>query len=227
MDLFISARDLVTGGLGEPQRRRSSPAVVVEVAAQLGVLWDNLSRRIFASRPPRQPVACAEGCAACCHKMVGATSLEVIGAAAAASGLGLKAVLLEARDRIRGLGPVALASGRFPCPFLAPDRRCRIYAARPLACRALFSASRTACDRALAEPSGAGRTVPYYRWTLEGKAAVLRGIMAGLATAGLDASYMDLVGGAALVVECPETVDAWLAGEAVFSPLALDERSFP
>jgi len=35
--------------------------------------------------------------------------------------------------------------GEFPCPFLSPDRRCRVYDHRPLACVQAFSESANRC----------------------------------------------------------------------------------
>jgi Fe-S-cluster containining protein len=92
-------------------------------------------------------IYCGRGCAGCCTLTVNATLAEAVVAAEALSDD--QAVALRAH--IPSLRAVAAAASGLkdylrrqrqevgPCPFLAPDGACGIYACRPLACRSLYA----------------------------------------------------------------------------------------
>ena len=128
-----------------------------------------------AALPTAQPatvVACAVGCAHCCHFPVGITWPE---------GRALAEALQHDAARQRALLAAADATATatwqqlvgMPCPLLV-DGRCAVYAARPLPCRSLSSADALACERALA-----GLAVPVPR----DEAAFWRGLGASHALA--------------------------------------------
>lgn len=122
------------------------------VAQGLPPLWEALDR-FWAATLPYLPVRCGAGCAACCFDNPrGLTPVEVAGLV-----LALKALPDAARREAQAREDAAVwaqvltaspdadtAQRRFkalrrPCPLLGEERRCAVYAARPVACRAFFS----------------------------------------------------------------------------------------
>ncbi|MDT8440927.1 MAG: YkgJ family cysteine cluster protein [Desulfuromonadales bacterium] len=90
---------------------------------------------------------CRPGCAACCRLAVHCSLAEAV-AVAAGLDAARERILSAYVDRLLAAAPglADLASylrahcrGLGPCPFLASDGRCDIYAVRPLSCRALLS----------------------------------------------------------------------------------------
>lgn len=76
----------------------------------------------------REPfVACGKGCASCCHMNISITSAE---AELLAKASGRRPATL-----VRSPEHAADAFSGQPCPFLDGQRRCTVYADRPLSCR--------------------------------------------------------------------------------------------
>src|SRR5439155_723885 len=50
---------------------------VIEIAERAACLTDESIQKVVKEYPPSPPLACREGCAWCCHKLVGTTALEV------------------------------------------------------------------------------------------------------------------------------------------------------
>src|SRR5713101_838484 len=57
----------------ETLRHQRTPLQVIEVAEQA----DRFIQTAVSQLPPAPPLACREGCAWCCHKLVGTTAPEV------------------------------------------------------------------------------------------------------------------------------------------------------
>ena len=90
---------------------------------------------------------CGTGCGNCCTLAVNATLPEALAVAAALDD-GQRRRLSAVAERITGHARRSTDARSFlagyrqtvgPCPFLAADASCSIYAHRPLACRALLS----------------------------------------------------------------------------------------
>ncbi|MGE3171318.1 MAG: YkgJ family cysteine cluster protein [Planctomycetota bacterium] len=99
--------------------------------------------------PTRTRWACRAGCAHCCHHPVGVTFAEAAALAFALQRLPpAERVAREARVHAAAAdaapAPWSALAGR-PCPLLAADGACVVYADRPLACRAWASTDAAAC----------------------------------------------------------------------------------
>ncbi len=98
-------------------------------------------------------LACAPGCASCCHVHVEATSAELDAAADHLFATRSKTELADLSERLgRGAGLSAEErwNARLPCAFLASDSTCSIHVVRPLRCRAFHSYEAQACRDAFA-----------------------------------------------------------------------------
>src|SRR5437879_3903978 len=58
------------------------PLHVLEVADKGAALAEQSIETARLKQPPRPPIACAEGCAWCCHKRVGVSAVEILRIAA-------------------------------------------------------------------------------------------------------------------------------------------------
>ncbi|ROR02963.1 YkgJ family cysteine cluster protein [Desulfosoma caldarium] len=84
--------------------------------------------------------ACKPGCADCCTNVgeIFTTTLEALRIREAMEALSI----FEATDLRQRIAENREQKKRcllLPCPFLNPDKRCRIYAVRPFSCRRLYS----------------------------------------------------------------------------------------
>jgi Fe-S-cluster containining protein len=98
------------------------------------------------------PAACRAGCSWCCWMIPGLRSGEADLLLAAIAQLPedergeIKAKLKVAATAIVDAGS-SEAAYPLRCPLLGDDGRCRVYTARPAACRAFASTDATACER--------------------------------------------------------------------------------
>jgi len=150
-----TAADLRAGAaLPEIGRRRMADADA-EVAA------------LAASDPPAAPLACAPGCASCCHMGVDVTVFEAAAVAVhletavrPAERARLQRRVLETAARTKGMDPHDRRRAAVPCAFLGDDGRCAVYEARPVLCRATMATDAAACRRSFLE----GRTGEERMW---------------------------------------------------------------
>lgn len=118
-------------------------AVKDEAAALDGVIAAWLEERAATGRR----TFCAAGCSNCCTLFVQATLVEALLVAEeldAEQVYKLQEYVLHQRESLAGASDFLTLLRRQrasvgPCPFLASDGCCSIYAQRPLACRALLS----------------------------------------------------------------------------------------
>lgn len=176
--------------------------------------YDLLARR----HPPRQAVDCRVGCTYCCHQTVSARAWEVLALAAAIRALpeaereAIRTRIGETARTIAGMAVPERHRRQIPCPLLE-DGRCRLYPARPLACRSFASHDVGACAAAFAgEPA---------RIPVPGVNAALRRFFTAAAehaarTAGVPDDQYELVAALALALEDPASEARWTAGEDVF-----------
>jgi Fe-S-cluster containining protein len=98
------------------------------------------------------PAACRAGCSWCCWMIPGLRSGEVdllltaIARLPEEEGAEIKAKVKLAATAIVDAGS-SEAAYPLRCPLLGDDGRCRVYTARPAACRAFASTDATACER--------------------------------------------------------------------------------
>ncbi len=195
---------------------------VTEAFAYAEEASEEIARHV---EPLRPALACAAGCAACCHgTTVLASPPEVLHLAAhlvasfAGEELaGLRARVAEAAAHARTQTMEERAVARRPCPLLdVATGRCRAYEARPLSCRAFHSYDKSACERELSAATLTMR-IPSSATVFKVRHAVSLGVMAGAHSLGLDAMPVELT--SALDEALGGDLRAkWLAGERVFAP---------
>jgi Fe-S-cluster containining protein len=105
---------------------------------------------------------CRRGCSACCHQMVSCDPFEVFLIANRLLKSKTPDELQSLGEKLQALSELPLDANvryasRTPCALLESDC-CTIYEQRPSACRTMLSASRKACDSALAAKQG---NIPY------------------------------------------------------------------
>lgn len=159
-------------------------------------LIDDEIRRLPAA--DRSPVACAAGCAMCCHLRVMATPAEVF-ALADFIDRTFDSVARDAlRERVRATAAqvAALPGDRVlktnvACPVLV-DGRCSAYAARPFNCRSYHSTDRTACQASFDAPDDLTLGHPQFVAVARVHEGAQGGFIAGLRDMGRDATQYEL-----------------------------------
>jgi Fe-S-cluster containining protein len=171
-------------------------------------------------------IACSKGCNYCCHMRVVVTAPEVLRIAAfvkeafsVEDRAALARRVAETDDQARGMGDEEWGWARLPCPLLVAGE-CSVYSVRPLDCRAYNSCSVAACRHAF--ESYADWDVPvdaehqsYYK-------SLQAGLLQALAGSGRPASLLELTAALRLILEEPDAIGRWCAGENVFAAAELD-----
>lgn len=186
------------------------------VAPFIRFLHDNFTQA--NRRAPHGETECHKGCAHCCHVWVSVRAPEVLFAAAALPTQAREAIAaadaataaLDVDER-RGLAA--------PCPLL-DGNLCRIYAARPLACRAAASADATACERAYRLLLDAG--VPMPDAFRNQKTSYTVALAGALRHAGYAHVSYEFNAALHTALARPDAEAAWLAGEDVFASVQRD-----
>ena len=180
-------------------------------------------------RQPASPpsLGCRAGCSSCCHAPVGITIPDAVR-------LGLTILddwddpALEAlRDRIgrhreahRGLTGDARRRVGHPCPLLDEAGGCSVHQARPIECRGWNSLDASRCDAFRANP-WAGVEIPTDLVQITIARSIAAGTQAGLKAEGLENTRVDLAAALGIILDDPEVVDRWLAGEVGFAEAEL------
>ena len=191
----------------------------------LGAMSELASRWIELGTAGR--IACSDGCAYCCHQVVGATPLEVfvIWKHLEQTGQDLTRLRERARElveRAQGLSARERYSPHHPCVFLE-DSRCSIYEARPLTCRGVNALERDVCRDMLEDEARRrafwekGEGSPGYVEPLRGAHALSAGLQLALSELyGLDMHPVDLTLAIGRLLEDPEQISRWQRGESPF-----------
>jgi Fe-S-cluster containining protein len=171
--------------------------------------------------PPERVIACAKGCAACCHQRVLCSIPQAISIALDLQMRGADEVATIARDA-RTLHDKTLALDAYgrlrsglPCPLLRDDA-CSIYETRPPACRSLYSFDRAACERYY-RAFAFDKPPPNYPIMLDALGQMLLGFGRALDALGLDGGLVELGSALAMILEDPGVIDRYLAGERLFA----------
>jgi Fe-S-cluster containining protein len=195
----------------------------LEIATSGFFLAEHLVWRFEAENPLPQPLACQEGCDACCHNLVELTPPEALllghhihrhfsdGEKDLVLTQVAKNLALAARK-----SKVALATLRqeLPCPLLR-GRRCSVHPIRPLVCRAMHALNRERCEADLLSRSLAGSQ--YYAHRHEIAMSVSAGIIEGCREVGCQDATLSLDRALRDIFSQENCVERWVAGEAVFS----------
>src|SRR5438132_4694492 len=136
-------------------RTARTPLQVIALAQEATVRVEEGMQTTLARQPPRPPLACAEGCAWCCRKVVGCAAPEVLHIAAylqehlsAEQMEATRQRVAERDDERRSLRQDSWAAKRVACPLLI-NERCSVYPVRPLTCRGFNSTAARSCERSV------------------------------------------------------------------------------
>jgi hypothetical protein len=129
-----------------------------------------------------------------------------------------RAAILAAADEFRSLDDDArIATGK-PCPLLV-DKRCSVYAVRPITCRSLTSPDAARCQAAMQSLEAGEGPLPIeiyvvLRFLCGGEQGAIRGICRDL---GLQSDMVELTQTVAAIIHDPMLIERWAAGERVFT----------
>jgi Fe-S-cluster containining protein len=199
-------------------------AVCDRTAAMLGA-------ELAAVRAAGAVVACAPGCAFCCHQRVSAFPHEAIAlwrhlrtALPAEQAAAIERRILENARAVDRMTVGEHYAANLRCALLV-DGRCSAYVVRPSACALYHSLSRERCEHSYNHPTDIGTWKNSRPALLEMQAfgdAVVEAARAGLERAGLASGKGELHQLLRALLENPDLVERWhrggdLAAESVAS----------
>lgn len=121
-----------------------------QIANSIAVATDALIQIDKQAQSIEPHITCRDGCAHCCKQAVAVTSVEAarLLAHARATGVELDRAKIEEQATYSNDEEwIARPTEKRTCVFLGADNRCRVYRARPAACRKYFSIENPdACD---------------------------------------------------------------------------------
>ena len=213
----VAATNLVLESLGGRSPQRASDA-----ARRIVDLYE-LSLR---HNPPEAALACARGCAFCCHSFVTATAPEVflLARTIRASNDDLSPVLARVRETnafTGGLGKIERFAMRRPCSMLVANE-CSAYTGRPLACRAFASFSLPKCEEAF---TTGGEDIPTPAINTLLRKACNQALWSGLAAVGLPFTLYELNQALLAALENSDAEQRWLKGDDVFAGVTADDAA--
>ncbi len=214
------------------ERNRAPEALLAATDAAIA-LSDSFTREIMARDiPDLNRIACANGCAWCCHYQVGVTAPQALHIAAKLTeGAGTRSLeeqkqKLAALDRrTRGLDAAQRLKARLGCAFLDAQNACTIYAFRPFGCRGANSIDADLCHAFLegtATPEQRNgnwlHKVPY-----EAQRDLQDGFHMGSLENGLRDDRLELTAAVIVALNTPDAAQRWIAGEDIFKDARLPE----
>jgi hypothetical protein len=166
------------------------------------------------------PVACAKGCALCCHTFVSATIPEILRLAEQVRAAAIPtAPIIDAAEQAKAIDQGRRFATRVSCPLLANDI-CGGYGGRPLACRTMLSRSLAACTAYF--PINGSGALDYAPGARESRGRIEMILAAALSLAGLSCHHVELIQGLAVALSHNDAEARWLAGEDVFAGVETD-----
>ena len=177
------------------------------------------------TNPSKQPIACAKGCAFCCHVSVTATAPEIFLVANALREKykdNFETILyrVQAADqKTRTLSSMERAQKRIPCALLE-DNACSIYASRPGACRGFVSTSVKACERGFNGEMNVQIDTPGVWIAL--RSAEKQALIAALTASDLLSRCYEFHHALRIALETPDGELRWLKGEDIFRDVAYE-----
>ena len=183
----------------------------------------------FLHRTQNEKIDCSSGCAWCCHEPL---QVSILGAVSVANYI-LEQDLVE--DFTLKLDPYVLSLQKTqnkrsllkqdfqPCPFLSEDKKCGVYEARPVICRAFHSKSVETCQE-LVRTENPEREVPCFPRLFGFTGLRLSGARRALRDLGLDDRPVVLAAAVQLLLEdFAGVTEAWLNGDDVFDNVVIKE----
>jgi hypothetical protein len=188
-------------------------------ASEAAELAQTLVETSLNARPPTlQKIACARGCAYCCHTFVGVTPPEAFRLAdAVRAGLaaGMSTETIRERGRpLMGIAPDKRIGGKLPCPLLV-DGACSVYRHRPLVCRQATSLDLVACVDEF-EGRNLAAQIPISGTHLQHSSNAHITLLGALKAAGYSTDALDLASALDVALSNPDAEARWLGGEDVF-----------
>ena len=201
-------------------RDTRSPARASKAAALVDHVFDLTMRKLpAAQREP--PLACAAGCAFCCHNMVMATAPEIFLAAGELRARTDAAFVAAVGGRCEAVPRAREAGARAPCPLLEADR-CSVYATRPAVCRKHTSFSVAACR---SEHEGQPSRIPIRRFDQGVFECCAAALITGMRLwDGQPGAVYELSAALHVALQDPRAEARWLAGENVFAAVPSQSR---
>jgi Fe-S-cluster containining protein len=203
-----------------------TPLQVIAVADAAAAIAGKGMETALERDPPRPPLACAEGCDWCCHKVVGCAAPEALRIVAylreSLSVGDMQAVverIVQRDDERRVLRHDSWSARRLPCPLLV-NHRCSVYPVRPLTCRGFNSSDARLCERSLKVRDPV--QIPTHGPSHQLATFVLAGMRSGLGEAGLKADLLELTAALRVALTVPDAAEKWLGGEVIFDAALLD-----
>jgi hypothetical protein len=201
----------------------TSADALIQLAGDVVAYAEAAMDEVKAHNPPPTPLACKAGCAHCCHNLIVATPVQVFAIAAALrddlDDAGMKALRQRLDLAVRKQADLdwdTIGRRRPACPLLVKGA-CLAYGVRPLGCRGWTSLNARRCEKDLKSKGKTTKGIPFYLPQSQITLAVERGLMDGLAAAGLRAEKVALTQALALVLDDAAAADRWLAGDDVFA----------
>lgn len=189
-------------------------------ASEAAELAQDLVEASIAARPPTlQKIACAKGCAYCCHTLVAVTPPEAFRLANAvraglAAGMSADAVIARGKPLI-GIATNDRIGRKLACPLLV-DGACSVYRHRPLVCRQATSLDLAAC---IDEFEGRNLTsrVPISGAYQQHSSNAHITLLAALRALGLSSDPLELASALEVALLDPQAETRWLAGRMCFA----------
>lgn len=217
---FSSARERAAALADRPRTVETIVGAIGEAHA--------LADAIAAGRPANPRIKCKAGCVFCCYHHVECLGAEVFNIARHIADTwsdqarrDLLARLEHAIGRAGGRRGFAYYRQHIRCPLLGKDDRCRVYAARPFACRAYTSFSVVRCRKKFEKRQDLA--IERDRFTKDLNGGVQKGLMVGLFEAGLQSGVYSFNEALLIALTTPDAAERWLAGEDVLAPAKLYE----
>lgn len=166
----------------------------------------------------RAQLACASGCAFCCHQPVNVTAAEAFYLASQVrEQAGAAAAVRAAADRLSDRRADTPRVAWMRCPLLGEDNACTFYGARPLACHTYVSVNVNDCRNAYPNPGDAVVMEPSsYQGLKDGCRVILK---AALRMRGLSDANYEMNAAVRAVLEAEHAEKRWLRGEDIFAQL--------
>lgn len=232
-----AARDAESGARAffQAMQQALGATLATSPEARVGTLltqaFDSFDGNVAIQCEGEAPLACQRGCASCCVLRVAATAPEVLLVARflravapplAQRGIDLIGQIRQADALTRGMDEPARVALHQRCPFIAQGV-CVIYKVRPLACRSHASHDVKACVDAVA--GRRSEPVPVSEGHLMVRALVQNALQSALRDAALPWGLYELNHALLLALDDEGSEAAWLAGQDVLAPAALNEVS--
>lgn len=228
----LRARAASADGLRHPDRDRRAAAARAGASDAFEGAW--ATQRAEVERAGA--IACAAGCAICCHQHVAVALVEAVAIAGAiADDARLAQRVAEAAPRISALPALERRRARIPCPFLEDDGRCGIYEIRPVRCRGVHSRDVELCRSQTERPDAAAaeraarREVPHAfpLVPVQIADAALTGLALAQQDAGIATDTLELVSALGLLLRDPGRAQASMTGQDDLAEARLDPDARP